>query len=103
VSALDNVLAQSIGAQFLRADLHIHSYGASHDVKDASMTTAAIVQAAATQGLVIVAITDHNEISNVEDALNAARGTSVLVIPAVELSTTGERRCTVSELVRRYR
>lgn len=87
MSALIDILAQPIGAQFLRADLHIHSYGASHDVKDASMTSAAIVQTAAKEGLSIVAITDHNEISNVEAALESARGTSVLVIPGVELST----------------
>jgi predicted metal-dependent phosphoesterase TrpH len=74
VSALSDILAQPIGAQFLRADLHIHSYGASHDVKDASMTSAAIIQTAAKEGLSIVAITDHNEISNVEPALEAARG-----------------------------
>jgi hypothetical protein len=47
MSALDDVLAQPTGARFLRADLHIHSYGASHDVRHASMTSAAIVQTAA--------------------------------------------------------
>jgi predicted metal-dependent phosphoesterase TrpH len=66
MSALDDVLAQSTGARFLRADLHIHSYGASHDVRDAGMTSAAIVQTAVNEGLSIIAITDHNEISNVE-------------------------------------
>jgi hypothetical protein len=85
VSALSDILAQPIGAQFFRADLYTHSYGASHDVKDASMTSAAIVQTAAREGLSIVAITDHNEISNVEPALEAAHGSNVLVIPGVEL------------------
>lgn len=88
MSALDDVLAQSTGARFLRADLHIHSYGASHDVRDAGMTSAAIVQTAVNEGLSIIAITDHNEISNVEGALTAARASQVLVIPAVELSTS---------------
>jgi len=55
MSALDDVLAQPTGARFLRADLHIHSYGASHDVRDASMTNAAIVQTAANEGLSIIA------------------------------------------------
>ncbi len=36
LEALDN------GAQFRNVDLHIHSYGASHDVKDATMTPEAI-------------------------------------------------------------
>ena len=37
MSALDDVLAQPTGARFLRADLHVHSYGASHDVRDAML------------------------------------------------------------------
>jgi len=61
VSALSDILTQPIGAQFLRADLHIHSHGASHDVKDASMTSAAIVQTAAKEGLSIIAITGSIE------------------------------------------
>jgi predicted metal-dependent phosphoesterase TrpH len=79
MAALDDVLAQPTGAHFLRADLHIHSFGGSHDVKDAGMTSAAIVQTAATEGLSILAITVHNEIVNVEAALNAANGSKVLV------------------------
>jgi hypothetical protein len=38
--------------------------------------------------LSIVAITDHNEIKNVEPAIDAAEGTGLLVVPAVELSTS---------------
>src|SRR5712671_3551823 len=99
MSPLADVLAEPVGARFFRADLHIHSYGASHDVKDANMTSAAIVQTAAREGLSIVAITDHNEISNVEAAMNAARGTTMQVIPAVELSTPqGHLLCYVPTL-----
>jgi hypothetical protein len=43
MNALDEVLAQSTGARFRRADLHIHSFGGSHDLRDTSMTPAAIV------------------------------------------------------------
>lgn len=87
MTVLDDVLKQGTGARFVRADLHIHSFGASHDVKDASMTAAAIVQTAEREGLSIIAITDHNEIDNVEAALKASDGSSVRVIPAIELST----------------
>jgi hypothetical protein len=87
MAVLDDVLAQSTGARFFRADLHIHSFGASHDVKDAAMTADGIVQTAAREHLSIVALTDHNEIDNVERAIQASQSTSVLVIPAVELST----------------
>jgi DNA repair ATPase RecN/histidinol phosphatase-like PHP family hydrolase len=84
---LEHVLKQPTGARFLRADLHIHSFGASHDVKDAAMTSAGIVKTAADENLSIIAITDHNEIGSVEAALHASDGTSVLVIPGIELST----------------
>jgi DNA repair ATPase RecN/histidinol phosphatase-like PHP family hydrolase len=87
MSILEDVLSQPTGARFFRADLHIHSFGASHDVKDSAMTATAIVQTAAKEGLSVIAITDHNEIANVEGAINASKGTSVTVIPAVELST----------------
>ena len=36
------------GAKFYRADMHIHSYRASHDVRDAAMTAEAIVKTALT-------------------------------------------------------
>jgi len=58
----DEIVALPAGARFCRADLHIHSYGGSHDVKDATMTPDAIVSTAVAEGLAMVAITDHNEI-----------------------------------------
>ncbi len=51
------------------------------------MTAEAIVKTASAQGLGVIAITDHNEISNVGAALKAADGTGLLVVPGVELST----------------
>ncbi|MCZ2075580.1 MAG: AAA family ATPase [Bryobacterales bacterium] len=83
----DEIAALPCGARFLRADLHIHSFGASHDVKDTSMTPAAIVDTAVSEGLGLIALTDHNEICNVLTALKAADGKPVLVVPGVELST----------------
>ena len=88
MTVIDEVLAQPTGARFFRADLHIHSYGGSHDVSDVSMTPEAIVQTAKTEGLALISITDHNEITGVEAALRAAKGSSVLVVPGVELSTS---------------
>ena len=83
----DEIAALPSGARFLRADLHIHSFGASHDVKDATMTPAAIVDTAVSEGLGLIAITDHNEITNVQAALKAAEGKPVVVVPGIELST----------------
>jgi energy-coupling factor transporter ATP-binding protein EcfA2/histidinol phosphatase-like PHP family hydrolase len=85
--ALKKMMAQSIGARFYRADLHIHSFGASHDVRDTTMTVANILATAVQEKLSLISITDHNEISNVELAIKASAGTDVLVIPGIELST----------------
>lgn len=87
MSSFDTISALPTGAVFYRADLHIHSFPASHDVKDAGMTPAAIVATAEKEGLSFIAVTDHNEISNVGTAIAAAVGTKVTVIPGVELST----------------
>jgi DNA repair ATPase RecN/histidinol phosphatase-like PHP family hydrolase len=77
------------GAEFVRADLHIHSYGdhGSYDVRDVTMTPEAIVDIAIEQGLSVIAITDHNEHRNVELAIRHALGKNILVIPGVEIST----------------
>lgn len=78
------------GARFLRADLHIHSFGefGSYDVTDHTMTPEAIVDKAIEKKLGIISITDHNEIQNVNAALNYATGKEILVIPGIEVSTT---------------
>lgn len=87
MAKLDEIQALPHGATFYRADLHIHSFGASHDVTDATMTPEAIVTTAIREGVRIIAVADHNEISNVEPTLKAAGGKDLLVLPAVELST----------------
>lgn len=85
--SLEKILSIPNGAQFYRADLHIHSFGGSHDVKDITMTPEAIVFTALQENLNVISITDHNEISNVEHAMKAAAGSELLVIPGIELST----------------
>ncbi len=77
------------GAQFRRADLHIHSYGelGSYDVTDTAMTPAGIVDTAIAEKLQVIAITDHNQIGNVRMAVKYAEGKPLLVVPGVELST----------------
>jgi histidinol phosphatase-like PHP family hydrolase len=87
MAILDEILEQPTGARFYRGDLHIHCSGASHDVSDPTMIPAAVVATALREGLSLVSITDHNEIDNVEAALDAATGTGVVVVPGVELST----------------
>jgi histidinol phosphatase-like PHP family hydrolase len=84
---IEDILQLGTGARFYRADLHIHSFGASHDVRDTAMTPKNIVATAVREGLSLIAVADHNEIDNVAPTLKAAVGTSVVVIPAIELST----------------
>lgn len=84
---VEKISFQPTGATFFRADLHLHCYGSSHDVTDPSMTPEAVIATAIREKLSIVAIADHNEIGGVAKAIEASKGTLVLVIPAVELST----------------
>lgn len=84
---LHECLLESDGAHFYRGDLHIHSFPVSHDVTDKAMSPQAIVDTAVQENLQIIAIADHNEIGNVEEAITAGNAVGVLVIPAVELST----------------
>lgn len=81
--------AQSLdnGARFFRGDLHIHSIAGSHDVTDEAATPEAIVATAVSEGLTLIAIADHNEISGVGRAIEAAKTTDLVVVPAIELTT----------------
>jgi hypothetical protein len=87
VTGLAEVLSLPCGARFFRADMHVHSYGGSHDVSDATMTPESIVETALQQGLGVLAVTDHNEITNVAATIATAKGKPLLVVPGVELST----------------
>lgn len=81
----------SSGAKFVRADLHIHSYGfddGSYDVSDETLTPQNIVDTAITNGLKIISITDHNEITNCKHAIEYSIGKDILVIPGIEVSST---------------
>src|ERR1700727_3726393 len=83
----DEIAAESAGARFFRADLHVHTYGASHDVTDVGFTPQAAVDRASTENIGILAITDHNEIRNVAAAVDASQAKGVCVIPGEELTT----------------
>ena len=78
------------GARFHNVDLHIHSYGASHDVEDTTMTPEALVDSAVRQALSVIAITDHNSNKNVDLAIARAQEHypgQILVLPGVEVTT----------------
>jgi hypothetical protein len=88
MDVIEAIYNQPDGASFFRADLHVHCFSGSHDVTDTTMTPEAVVATAVREKLALIAIADHNDISSVERALTAADGTTVVVVPAVELSTS---------------
>lgn len=65
-----------------RIDLHIHTHAS-----DGHLSPAAVVRAAVSGKLDVIAVTDHDTVAGVAEALQAARGQPVTVVPGVELST----------------
>lgn len=66
----------------MKVNLHIHT-----TASDGNCTPAELVQLALARGISVIAVTDHESTEGVEPALEAARGTSLEVIPGVEIST----------------
>lgn len=92
VSLSDDVqalLALSPGAIFRRADLHVHT-PASPDIHDSwkESTPKDIVDNAVSNGMDIIAITDHNSTEWCDAVQAAAEGTRLAVFPGVEISTS---------------
>ncbi len=66
-------------------DLHVHS-----SKSDGSFSPAALVDYAIEKGLCAIALTDHDTIDGVGEALAAARGKNIEVIPGIEFSSDYE-------------
>lgn len=64
-------------------DLHIHT-----TYSDGTFTPVQVVEKAAAAGLVAVGIADHDSTLGIEEAMSAAAGKEIEVVPAVELSCT---------------
>jgi predicted metal-dependent phosphoesterase TrpH len=64
-----------------RIDLHTHS-----DESDGTFTPSEVVRRAAELGLDVVALTDHDTTSGLEEASEAAREVGVELVPGVEFS-----------------
>jgi hypothetical protein len=77
----------SPGAVFWAVDLHTHTAG-SGDCRDEDFGTPEdFVTAAVSAGLSAVAITDHNRADWCQRIADAAKGSGLVVLPGVELST----------------
>lgn len=64
------------------ADLHIHT-----TASDGVYTPEQIVRKASEKGLKYIAVTDHDTIEGIEEAIKAAKGSELKVIAGVEVST----------------
>jgi predicted metal-dependent phosphoesterase TrpH len=65
-----------------RIDLHLHS-----TASDGTLTPTELVHLALDKGIQVIALTDHDTTQGIQEALDAARGTGLTVIPGVEVST----------------
>jgi predicted metal-dependent phosphoesterase TrpH len=66
-------------------DLQCHS-----TCSDGSLEPAAVVATAARAGVQLLALTDHDTVDGVDEAIEAAREHGIALVPAVELSTVDE-------------
>ncbi|MHB9036039.1 MAG: PHP domain-containing protein [Armatimonadota bacterium] len=72
------------------ADLHTHT-----TASDGCLTPSEVVEAAARAGLAAVAITDHDTVDGIDEALAAGEHFGIEVVPGVEISTIYNERVEV--------
>lgn len=65
----------------IKADLHMHSY-----YSDGYLSPSEVVRKQKRAGMQVIALTDHNSVKGVEEAMNAGKRLGIRVIPAVELT-----------------
>lgn len=74
--------------QTFRAELHLHTV--LSPCAAIEMIPPLIIDRAQSRGINLIAISDHNAIDNIEAVMQAAQGSSVTVLPAIELQTREE-------------
>ncbi len=67
----------------MNADLHCHS-----TVSDGWLSPTDVVRRAAANGVTLLALTDHDEVSGLDEAAAAARETELELVPGVEISVS---------------
>lgn len=72
------------GASFIRADLHVHTFPDDGSEPD---PIEQYIETCVSHEVNVLAITDHNTTKNVAAAIDAAKGTTVYVVPGIEIST----------------
>ena len=88
MSTPNEILSLPSGAEWLKADLHVHT-PASPDIAAEWKTSTPddVVRIAAEKGLDVIGITDHNTAAWCDLVCQAAEESSVTVFPGVEIST----------------
>ena len=71
----------------VRIDLHCHT-----TASDGVLSPRGLVERARTDGVGVIAVTDHDTVGGVDEALRAADGSAVRVVPGIELSARHEGR-----------
>ena len=94
---MKNVLNQPNGANFLLADLHLHTPDdlqftcpPGTDIESErgkAGFAAAYIEAAKDKGLSILAVTEHNSVEWIDSIRNAASGSGITVFPGFEIGT----------------
>jgi hypothetical protein len=84
-TSLSSTVVSVAGADFVRADLHVHTFQDGDTSPSPDLD--AYVAAAVASGSRVLAITDHNTSQFTAAAIKAAEGRDLLVLPGVEVST----------------
>lgn len=79
-------MTHSVGARFHKADLHTHT-PASTDYADKSAMPADLIAAAEAGGVTLLGVTDHNSADWIDAMRAAAAGSTVTIIPGVEITS----------------
>ena len=69
----------------VRADLHIHT-----TASDGTWTPAELIAEAQKQQLGLIAVTDHDSVANVAEAMTLATAAGITLLPAAEICSTKE-------------
>jgi len=76
------------GSIFRKADLHIHTPASNCYSKEEKGNTAVqIIEDAASKGLEVIGVTDHNDIAFLEDIRTEGAKKGIIVFPGIEIST----------------
>ena len=73
------------GAEFIKADLHVHTPG-SYDYEE-DISPGEFVEALEDEGIELVAVTDHDCSGWYQEVQEAAEETPIEVLPGVEITT----------------